>query len=25
MAGRSELMPGFDVTIGDYTLVPNPF
>ena len=25
LIGALRLMPGFDVTIGDYTLVPNPF
>jgi ubiquinol-cytochrome c reductase cytochrome b subunit len=25
LIGGLRLMPGFDVTIGDYTLVPNPF
>ena len=25
LIGALRLMPGFDVTIGDYTLIPNPF
>ena len=25
LIGALRLVPGFDVTIGDYTLVPNPF
>ncbi|MFL5781684.1 MAG: cytochrome bc complex cytochrome b subunit, partial [Thermoleophilaceae bacterium] len=25
LIGALRLMPGFDVTVGDYTLVPNPF
>jgi ubiquinol-cytochrome c reductase cytochrome b subunit len=25
LIGGLRLMPGFDVTIGDYTLIPNPF